>query len=135
MEKTFTFEEGHITFSNESIEIKDKSSRHRLSGILISASGLVLASLLAFNDQDFGLPFWFYASLIIINVVTIILFLLRSTKSVIPRADIKDIRVKKALGNPFLDIKLNNFRIRRVSQILGIESELREYIQRHSVEN
>lgn len=129
MEKTFVFEGGQITFSQESIQIKDKSSRNRSLGIIISALGLIYAS------QATEFPFWFYAGLISINLVTIILFLLRSTKSVIPREEIKDIRIKKTLGNPFMDIKLNNFRVRRVAQISEIESELREYIEQYSRKN
>ena len=134
MNKTFKLKKGQISFDEDRIIISDYAKFHKYYRLSINLFLFVLGII---NIRKFYLEMnQFYLYLWIILVVVILLILAitisRSTKSVILFEEVKSTQFRQQLNSKYLDIKLKNNRIRRVSQIENIE-ELEEYISKHII--
>jgi hypothetical protein len=126
----FKIEKGEISFETDKIRILDNSKKQNLLQLLSSGIWTIYAILSVLRYLKTGDQFLLWTGLFIgmANFVIFILNLIRSNQSEILFDDIKSIKVKRIFGNEFLDIKLKNNRLRRVS---GIEDsiKLEEYIK------
>jgi hypothetical protein len=108
----------------------DNSKKQNLLQLLSSGIWTIYAILSVLRYLKTGDQFLLWTGLFIgmANFVIFILNLIRSNQSEILFDDIKSIKVKRKFGNKYLDIKLKNNRLRRVS---GIEDsiKLEEYIK------
>jgi hypothetical protein len=125
----FKIEKGEISFETDKIRILDNSKKQNLLQLLSSGIWTIYAILSVLRYLKTGDQFLLWTGLFIgmANFVIFILNLIRSNQSEILFDDIKSIKVKRKFGNKYLDIKLKNNRLRRVS---GIEDsiKLEEYI-------
>jgi len=94
------------------------------SGMWTIYGTLVVFRCLRTGD-DFQLWFGLFIGLTHLLIFTVMLF--RSVNGEIDLNEVKSIKVKQRFANEFLDIKLRNNRIRRVSQIDNTEG-LEQYI-------
>jgi hypothetical protein len=126
----FKIEKGEISFETDKIRILDNSKKQNLLQLLSSGIWTIYAILSVLRYLKTGDQFLLWTGLFIgmANFVIFILNLIRSNQSEILFDDIKSIKVKRKFGNKYLDIKLKNNRLRRVS---GIEDsiKLEEYIK------
>jgi hypothetical protein len=126
----FKIEKGEISFETDKIRILDNSKKQNLLQLLSSGIWTIYAILSVLRYLKTGDQFLLWTGLFIgmANFVIFILNLIRTNQSEILFDDIKSIKVKRIFGNEFLDIKLKNNRLRRVS---GIEDsiKLEEYIK------
>jgi hypothetical protein len=130
MTQTFRLKKGEILFENDKIIISDKVKIQRFMTLLTSGAWMIIGIISAVkyqhsNDKTTNL---LWIALGIINFLLFVATISRSTKSLILLDDVKSIKVKQRFNNSFLDIKLKNNRLRRVSQIEDTE-ELEEYIE------
>ena len=132
MTKTFHLTGGEITFEADKIVIKDDARKQNLYHNILG--GMVPAFFAIYFARTFKQgdthDRWLFAILLIINLATLIVGLLRSTQREVPYNDIKTIAVKQRFSNKFIDIKLKNNRLRRVTGVGNME-EIEAYIQAH----
>lgn len=130
MKQTFRLKKGEILFENDKIIISDKAKILRYMSLFTSGiwTLIILKYILKLghSNADSLDSFWIFLG--VLNLLLLVANLLRSSKSIILVDEVKSLRVKQRLNNKFLDIKLNDHRLRRVSQIEDIE-ELEEYIK------
>ena len=132
MTQTFYLTGGEITFEADKIVIKDDARKqnlyhHILGGMTAAFFAIYFVRNFKQGDtHDRGL----FAILLIINLATLIIGLLRSTQREVQYNDIKTIAVKQRFSNKFIDIKLKNNRLRRVTGVGNME-EIEAYIQAH----
>jgi hypothetical protein len=126
----FKIEKGEISFETDKIRILDNSKKQNLLQLLSSGIWTIYAILSVLRYLKTGDQFLLWTGLFIgiANFVIFIQNLIRSNQSEILFDNIKSIKVKRKFGNKYLDIKLKNNRLRRVS---GIEDsiKLEEYIK------
>lgn len=132
MTQTFHLTGGEITFEADKIVIKDDARKqnlyHNILGGMVPAF-FAIYFVRTFKQGDTH-DRWLFAILLIINLATLIVGLLRSTQREVPYNDIKTIAVKQRFSNKFIDIKLKNNRLRRVTGVGNME-EIEAYIQAH----
>ena len=132
MAQTFKLKKGEILFENDKIIISDKAKFQRYMSLFTSGIWMLIAMKyilkLGQSNADSLDSFWIFLG--VINLLLFVAYLLRSSKSIILVDEVKSLQVKQRLNNKFLDIKLNDHRLRRVSQIEDME-ELEEYIKTH----
>lgn len=132
MTQTFHLTGGEITFEADKIVIKDEARKQNLyTNILggMAAAFFAIDFVRSFKQGDTH-DRWLSAILVIIYLATLIMTLLRSTQREVPYNDIKTIAVKQRFSNKFIDIKLKNNRLRRVTGVGNME-EIEAYIQAH----
>lgn len=126
----FKIKKGEISFETDKVRILDNSKKQNFLQLVSSGIWTIYAILSVLRYLKTGDQFLLWTGLFIgiANFVIIILNLIRSNQSEILFDDIKSIKVKRIFGNEFLDIKLKNNRLKRVS---GIEDsiKLEEYIK------
>ena len=134
MKQTFRLKKGEISFENDKIIISDKV--HKQNGMLLFTSGLWIfygiISVLRYMKTGDEFLLWTGSFIGIAHLIIFIFTLLRSVQSKISLNDVKSIKVKQRFNNNFLDIRLKNNRLRRVSQIEDTE-ELKEYIEKYYI--
>lgn len=125
----FELKNGKLVFEEDKIIITDKAKSQRIQMIFLAGSGLLLGVtylLQYFKKGDqFGL--WFGLFIVLGNILGFVLFFMHSVQSEVSLKDVKSMKVRKRAGNEFLDIKLNNNRTRRVTQIFNPD-RLKDYI-------
>jgi hypothetical protein len=130
MAQTFRLKKGEILFENDKIIISDKAKIQRYMSLFTSGIWMLIAMKyilkLGQSNADSLDSFWIFLG--VINLLLFVANLLRSSKSIIFVDEVKSLQVKQRLNNKFLDIKLNDHRLRRVNQIEDSE-ELKEYIE------
>jgi hypothetical protein len=131
MTKTFRLiKRGQISFENDKIYISDKAKSDkyfRLSrNLFLLVFGII--NIRKFYREGGHFYYFFWIILVVVILLIFAVTLLRSTKSVILFEEVKSIQFKQRLNTEFLDIRLKDNRLRRVSQIEDIE-ELEEYIE------
>jgi len=130
MAQTFRLKKGEILFENDKIIISDKAKIQRYMSLFTSGIWMLIAMKyilkLGQSNADSLDSFWIFLG--VINLLLFVANLLRSSKSIIFVDEVKSLQVKQRLNNKFLDIKLNDHRLRRVNQIEDSE-ELEEYIK------
>ncbi len=130
MIQTFKIKNGEIHFETDKVRILDNSKKQNLLQLLSSGIWTIYGILSVLRYLKTGDQFLLWTGLFIgiAHFVIFILNLIRSNQSEILFDDIKSIKVKRIFSNEFLDIKLKNNRLRRVS---GIENsmKLEEYIK------
>ena len=132
MAQTFKLKKGEILFENDKIIISDKAKTQRYMSLFTSGIWMliVIKHLLKPGQSNADSLDYFWVFLGVINILLFVAYLLRSSKSIILVDEVKSLQVKQGLNNIFLDIKLNDHRLRRVSQIEDMK-ELEEYIKTH----
>lgn len=130
--KRFVIGEGEITFESDRVVILDKFRRYLRLQIFNSSIWTIYgtASVLRYSKTNDQFLLWsglFIGIAHIIILLSILLF--RTSKSEIPIADIVSVKLKERLGNQFLDLKLKNGKIRRVSKVHAESKELKKYIE------
>jgi hypothetical protein len=130
MKQTFKLRKGEILFDNDKIFLTDDAKFQKWSGASIAAMGILyfIKTFLKSFKTEVQFDFWFGLIFILIGIPTLILWLLRSVKSEISLNEVKSIKIKQRFSNNFLDIKLANNRIRRVSGIYDT-GELEKFIE------
>ena len=129
MTKTFKLKKGEISFETDKVKISDNSRKQNIIQLFSSAIWTIYGIISVLRYLKTGDQFLLWTGLFIgtAHLIIFILNLLRTNQSDINLDDIKSVKVKKRFNNEFLDIRLKNNRLRRVS---GIENtrELEEYI-------
>lgn len=130
MTQTFKLKKGEISFETDKVKISDNSRKQSIIQLFSSAMWTIYGIISVLRYLKTGDQFLLWTGLFIgtAHLIIFILNLLRSNQSEINLDDIKSVKVKKRFSNEFLDIRLKNNRLRRVS---GIENtqELEEYIK------
>ena len=130
MTKTFKLKKGEISFETDKVKISDNSRKQSIIHLFSSAMWTIYGIISVLRYLKTGDQFLLWTGLFIgtSHLIIFILNLLRSNQSEINLNDIKSVKVKKRFSNEYLDIRLKNNRLRRVS---GIENtrELEEYIK------
>lgn len=132
MTQTFYLTGGEITFEADKIVIKDDARKQNLYDHILGGMPAAFFAVHFFRNFKQGDTHdrWLSAILVIIYLATLIITLLRSTQREVPYNDIKTIAVKQRFSNKFIDIKLKNNRLRRVTGVGNME-EIEAYIQAH----
>ena len=130
MKKTFKLEKGEIIFDEEKIIIKDDAKKQKWMWalILFSATGCSLLTFVGYFKTGNHFDFWYGLIICFLGILLFTNLLLKSVSSNISIKDVKSIKLKQRLNNKFLDIKLKNNRLRRVSN-LGNAEELEVHIK------
>ena len=130
MKQTFKLKKGEILFDEDKIFIKDDAKKQRNLTLLSSSMWTIYGTLSVLRYFKTGDQFLLWTGLFIGlgHFVIFILILHRTVKNEIPFDAIKSLKVKQRFSNEFLDIKLKNSRLRRVT-LADNETELEEYIE------
>ena len=126
----FEIKKGKIVFEADKIVITDHVRSQKFSILLLLASSIFLgtAYFSGYLKKGDRIGLWLGVFLLLINIPVFILMLLRSTQNEISFKEVKSMKIKRRLGNVFLDIKLKNFRTRRVNEIFNPD-RLQSYIE------
>jgi len=130
MKQTFKLKKGEILFDNDKIIIKDDAKYQKWSSSSVSGLGTMYFITIFLKSLKTGdqFDFWLGLIFILIGIPVFILLLLRSVRSEISLNEVKSMRIKQRFGTNFLDLKLVNNRLRRVSNIDDAE-ELEKFIE------
>lgn len=130
MTQTFKLKKGEISFEADKVKISDNSRKQNIIQLFSSAIWTIYGIISVLRYLKTGDQFLLWTGLFIgtAHLIIFILNLLRSNQSEINLDDIKSVKVKKRFNNEFLDIRLKNNRLRRVSGIENIR-QLEEYIK------
>jgi hypothetical protein len=123
MARTFKLKKGEVLFEDDKIIISDKAKLQRYMSLFTSGIWLLIGIkyILKSGQSNADSLDYFWIFLGVINLLLFVANLLRSSKSIILVDEVKSLQVKQRLNNIFLDIKLNDHRLRRVSQIEDME--------------
>ena len=129
MKQTFKLKKGEILFDKDKIIITDDAKKQKWILTAILCFGVIYGFLTLLRyyksgDQTF---LWFGLLICLLNILVLIPWLLRSTRSQITLDEVKSINVRQRNGNKFLDINLKNNRLRRVIRVDNSD-ELNQYI-------
>lgn len=132
MVDSFKIEGGEITFETDKIKISDNSKKQNLPYIISSIIGLFWGVLTIIHYFTKGNEDVLWLGFIItsIHLVVLTLNLFRTHRAEIFFDEIKSIKLKQRPGGRFLDIKLKNQKLRRVSGIHNKEN-LQNYLNEH----
>ena len=117
MTQKFKLKKGEILFDADKITIKDDARKQKWIFTLILGLGTiygVLTILRYFKTGD-KFEYWFGLFIGLLNILILTLWLLRSCRSEISMNEVKSMKIKQRFRNKFLDIRLNNNRLRRVN--------------------
>ena len=117
MEQNFKIKNGSITFSEKGIVISDDFIKQYIinvsSHIITALSGVVLISNYRLTDHQLSL--WAGTSFILLGLFNILFMTLRRTnKKHIENREVESMVLKKRFSTVFLNIRLNNGKLRRV---------------------
>ena len=133
--QTLPLKKGEIVLTEEGIQINDNGKRELQLRIFSSVLWIVFGAfsvLRYFNGE--GDSFLLWTSLLIglghLTVLVIYAFF-RTNKRTISISEIRDMRMRTRGDNTFLEIKLQQGRLRRVNQVHEIAGELHAYIADH----
>lgn len=129
MIQTFKLKKGEILFGEDKIIIKDDAKWQKWSGSMITFLGTMyfIESFLKSYKNGTLFDFWYALIFIFLGIPLLTILLLRSVRSEISLNNVKSMKIKQRFSIKFLDIKLVNNRLRRVSDIQNSE-ELEKYI-------
>ena len=132
MTQTFTLKKGELTFNENKIIITDDAARQRRWRVGNSVLWLIYGIASVFNYLKYDVPFLLWTGLLIgIGNLLILVTLPWSTaRNEIDLNEMKSIQVKRRLGRPFVYIKLNNNRVRRITRITDVD-ELQRFIEKN----
>ena len=130
MKQTFKLKKGEILFEGDKIIIKDDAKKQKwiLSSILCLGTIYGVLTFLRYFRTGDQFAFWFGLLIGLSNILILTLWLLRSARSEISLNEVRSMKLKQRFSNNFLDIKLNNNRLRRVIRVDNA-TELEEYIE------
>jgi predicted membrane protein len=130
MIQTFKLKKGEILFDNDKIIINDNAKKQRFFILWLSCCGSIFGIGFAFNSLQSNeqIRLWLGLLIGLLNISGLILWLLRSAQSEISLSDVKSIKLSQKFSNKFLDIRLNNNRLRRVIRVDN-KTELEEFIE------
>ncbi len=130
MNNTFELEKGKIVFAADKIIITDKAKNQRAMKLFTSGLWVFFGTMSVLRFLRTGDQFSLWTGLIIAigHFVVFAGFLVRSVQAEIYWEDVRSIKLRSRFGNHFLDIKLKNNRIRRVTQIDDTD-QLEAYIE------
>ena len=130
MTQTFRLKKGEILFENDKIIISDKAKTQRFMTLFTSGLWIFYGTISVLRFMKTGDEFLLWSgSLIGIGHLLIFVFtLFRSVKIEISLNEVKSLKVKQHFSNNFLDIRLKNNKLRRISQIDDSE-DLKKYIE------
>ena len=119
MIRTFELRKGTIVFDEEKITIKDKSQSQRNLWLYLSLAGAVIGILfiLGYLRTDNELLLWIGLFYTIADIAIFFAILMGPLQSEIYLKEVKSLKLKEKYGNYFLEIKLQNNKIRRVNRI------------------
>ncbi len=119
MIRTFELKKGTIVFDEEKITIKDKSQSQRNLWLYLSLAGAVIGILfiLGYLRTDNELLLWIGLFYTIADIAIFFAILMGPLQSEIYLKEVKSLKLKEKYGNYFLEIKLQNNKIRRVNRI------------------
>ena len=129
MKQAFKLKKGEILFSENKIIINDDAGKQKWQMALL----ILLPALYAFSTflKSFKtgnqFDFWYGILLDLLCIPFLIIVSLRSVRSEIALNEVKSMRIKQRFGHKYLDIKLNNNRLRRVTDLQNAV-ELEKYI-------
>jgi hypothetical protein len=128
-QQTFALKKGRISFERDMIIIQDEIKKQNRTTLIMAVLWILLGTRSFIKYLKTGELFLLLSLLIgILYFLSYIFTLLRSTECEIPLDRIKSIKVKRRLSSAFLDIRLNNNKLRRVIQVED-DDELAEYIK------
>ena len=128
--QTFHLERGDLKFEEDKITITDNAQKKRRYTLFTSGLWTLYGVLSVFRYLKTGDEFLLWTGLLIGlgHSIVIVGTLFRSVQGEIDLKEVKSIKIRQRFNNEFLDIKLKNNMIRRVSQIDKM-GELKEYIE------
>ncbi len=107
MKQVFKLKNGEILFEDERIVISDNAKTQYWVLIFITASGAFIGIVSVLNYVEIGQSFLLWAGLFIavINSLVLLWMLFMTNRNEINKSDIRSIKLKRRLGNKFLDIR------------------------------
>ncbi|MEI7828429.1 MAG: hypothetical protein WCI31_01595 [Prolixibacteraceae bacterium] len=134
MNSTFALKKGTLVFNDGKIIITDNAKRQKWYRLVTSGMWTFYGALSVLRYFKTGDQYLLWTGLFIgiAHFGIFVAFLFRSVQSEVALKDVKSMKLKSPFGDVFLDIKLNNNRIRRVSQVEN-EDELQGFIDKISV--
>ena len=134
MEQNYKIKNGEITFDEKRIVISDNAKRD--IRILLFSSGIWVfygaMSVLRFLKTSDQFLLWSGLLIGIAHFVILILTLRRTSKSQIENGEVQSIVLKQRLGNAFLDIKLKNGKLRRVTLVGKVSQEIKNRVKSYN---
>ena len=119
MNQTFKLKKGGILFEGDKIIIKDDAKKQKWILTLILCLGTIYGALtfLRYFKTGDQFDYWFGLIIALLNILILTVWLLRSFRSEISINEVKSMKIKHRFRNKFLDIRLNNNRLRRVIRV------------------
>jgi len=132
MTQTFTLKKGELTFDENKIIITDDAARQRQWRLVNSAVWLIYGIASVFNYLKYDVPFLLWTGLLIGigNLLILVTLPWNTARNEIDLNEVKSIKVNRRLGSQFVDIKLNNNRVRRITRITDVE-ELKKFVEKN----
>lgn len=132
MTQTFKLKRGQISFEKDRIIISDYAKFDKYSRLITNIFLFVLGvtNIRRFYLEGNQKLYYLWIILLVLILLISTITISKSAKSVILFKEIKSTQFRQRLNSNYLDIKLKNNRLRRISQIENIE-ELEEYILKH----
>ncbi len=132
----FELRNGNLLFEKDGIVISDNAKSQRKLRLFSSAMWMIFGAMSVLRYLKTGDQFLLWTGLLIGigHLVIFILNLFKSVQSEIALNEVKSMKIKKRAANVFLDIKLNNHRTRRVTEIFNPD-RLGDYIEKFSLPN
>lgn len=129
--ETINTEYGTLTLTDEVITVADKPypRNMRLTMGLAFTGGLT--AILFLLNTDFSTDGFFFVVwllILLVNLITGLLLLRLTFPNTIMLEDVKAMKYRAPFGNGFIDIKLQNGRIRRVAGLRAHDSRIKAYI-------
>src|SRR5665647_1890247 len=133
MNSTFSLKKGELLFQGDKIIITDNARRQRVQMLFMAGLWVFYGTMSVLRYLKTGDQFLLWTGLFIAigHFVVFVGFLFRSVQSEISMNEVKSMKLKSRFGNEFLNIKLNNGKVRRVTQIEDTD-ELQEYLDKIS---
>ena len=119
MTQTFKFKNGEILFDSDKIYISDDAIKQKRQKLFISIMSIIIGITLFLRSLKTGDDFFIWTGLLIAvgHVFVLIFTLIQTFQSEILLKEISSIKIKQRFGHKFIDIKLNNRKIRRILKI------------------
>lgn len=130
MTQIFKIKKGEIQFETDKIRISDDFKKQNSLQLFTSGIWTIYGIIAVLRYLKTADQFLLWSGLLIgvAHGIIFILNLLRSGQNEIKFNDIKSVKVKRRFGNDFLDIRLKNNRLRRISEIENSQ-EIEQYIK------
>ncbi len=116
---TFELKKGTLIFEEDKIIINDNSQSQRNLWLFLSGIGIFIGAMfvLTFLISGNKILLWIGLFYMVAHILVMLGFLLEPVQNEIQLREVKSLILKERFGTNFLEIKLHNGKIKKVSQI------------------